>query len=82
MAESTYQQAGEQHINLLRQSHSPQPALTAHQRQQQQAISELVEDSHQLNLGQQQQAALVAVQDLERQRVQTLSQDSAANQRR
>ena len=82
MAESTYQQAGEQHINLLRQSNSPQPVLTAHQRQQQQAISELALDSQQLNLDHQPQAALVAVQDLERQRVQMSSPALAAKQPR
>ena len=69
MAESTYQQAGEQHINLRRQSHNQ--ARLVHQSPPQ---------SHRHSEPQVSQAqagseahlqALVAVQDLERQRLQT-----------
>ncbi len=66
MAESVYQQAGVQHLAYLAQHRSQTPGVHN---------PWAAEASLEAHL--QHQRALVAVQDLERQRVQKLSQDSA-----
>jgi len=67
---SPHQQAGEQHIRLRHQSNHQHPPALVHQHQVQAAL-----EAH---LSQHQRQALVAVQDLERQRLKSL-QDSGAN---
>ena len=73
MAESTYHQAGRQHLAFLQQTQHQPPTHGAHNPWAAEAGLEahLQHRRH--------QAALVAVQDLERQRLQKLSQDSAEN---
>ena len=64
MAESTYHQMSVQHIRSLDQHRSPDPVRLVHQQQAQ------VIHHHQVGAQLQQHlAALVAIQDLERQRV-------------
>lgn len=66
---SPHQQAGEQHIRLRHQSNPPHPPVLAHQ----------VQAALEAHLSQHQRQALAAIQDLEHQRLQMLSQDSGAN---
>ena len=80
MAESTYHQMSVQHIRHLQQSDSPQPVCLVHQ-QQQQSLSPGAQHPQAEDLAVRHQAALVAVQDLERQRLAKLSQDGVASQR-
>jgi hypothetical protein len=61
MAESTYHQMSVQHIKYLEQSNSPVPVALVHQ----QALAQQVQDTEQSR----HQQALVAIQDLERQRL-------------
>ncbi len=70
MAESVYHQAGVQHLAYLAQHRHQSQTHGDHN-------PWAAEASLEAHL--QQQRALVAVQDLERQRVQKLSQDSAEN---
>ena len=70
---SPHQQAAEQHIRLLHQSNPPHPPSEASHLV---ATAEARLEAH-LSLHQQQ--ALAAIQDLEHQRLQMLSQDSAEN---
>ena len=69
MAEQEQQQQdhrpGLQHLAHLQQDSAPYPAQVLHQ--------------HQVGAQPQYQAAVIAVQDLERQRLQKLSQDLAEN---
>ena len=72
MAESNYHRMSEQHINHLRQSDSPQPVDLVHQHQLQipgDPNPWVVQAALEAHLHQRHQAALVAVQDLERQRL-------------
>ena len=71
---SPHQAAGEQHIRHLHQSRPLYPPVLAHQRQYlpQQGLAEAALEAHL-------QQGLVAVQDLERQRLRSL-QDLAGNQ--
>ena len=71
---SPYQAAGEQHIRLRHQS-NPQHPPSVHNHSV--AIAQAALEAH-LSLHQRQ--ALAAIQDLEHQRLQMLSQDSGANQ--
>ncbi len=71
MAESVYQQAGVQHLAFLAQAQRQSPTASAHNPWAAEA---------RLEAHLQHQRALVAVQDLERQRVQKLSQDLAESQ--
>jgi len=66
MAESTYHQMSEQHIRRRAQSNSPEPV----------ALAQQVQDMEQYR----QQQALVAIQDLERQRLGHTMQDQAGAQ--
>ena len=66
MEESQHHQAGEQPIHPRQPSHSPQPASSVHQHPLPQDLPAHL------------QQGLVAVQDLERQRLKSL-QDSAAS---
>lgn len=79
MAERNYHQAGLQHLAHLRQEVSALPAvvLTQHQHQPQVALAEAGLEAHLQHI--QLHQAMLAVQELERQRVQTLSLDSEAN---
>ena len=70
MAESVYHQAGVQHLAYLQQARRQLPTAGGHNPWQAEAS---------LEAHLQHQRALVAVQDLERQRLQKLSQDSAAS---
>lgn len=70
MAEYNYQQAGVQHLAYLAQAQRQYPTHGDH--------NPWAAEAH-LEAHLQHQRALVAVQDLERQRVQKLSQDSAEN---
>ncbi len=69
MAESVYQQAGVQHLAYLAQHRSQIPG-----------VHNPWEAEAHLEAHLQQQRALVAVQHLEQQRLQRLSQDSAESQ--
>ena len=80
MAESTYHQMSVQHIRSLDQHRSPGPVRLVHQ-QQQPLHSPGAQHPQAEDLAVRHQAALVAVQDLERQRLAKLSQDGVASQR-
>jgi hypothetical protein len=67
MAEHKYHQATLQHLAHLRQDLVPRLGASVLQQQHQVALAEAGLEAH---LQRQQQAALVAVQDLERQRLQ------------
>lgn len=80
---SPHQQAGEQHIRLRHQSNQAHPPVLEHQRQSP-TVSDhspwVPEAALEAHLHQRQ--ALVAIQDLEHQRLQMWSQDSGENQHR
>lgn len=80
MAESTYHQMSVQHIRSLDQHRSPDPVRLVHQ-QQQQSLNPGDQHPWAEDLEVRHQQALVAVQDLERQRLAKLSQDGVASQR-
>ena len=80
MAESTYHQMSVQHIRSLDQHRSPGPVRLVHQ-QPQQSLNPGAQHPQAEHLEAKHQQALVAVQDLERQRLAKLSQDGAASQR-
>ena len=69
MAEQQYHQATLQHLAHLRQASVQHQGASVLQHQPQVALAEAGLEAH---LQRQQQAALVAVQDLERQRLQGL----------
>ena len=89
MAEYKHQvqdlRAGLQHLANLNQEASATPAALVHQHQAALAVGLVhqhqaqVLHQHQVGAQPQYQAAVIAVQDLERQRLQKLSQDSAEN---
>ena len=80
MAESTYHQMSVQHIRSLDQHRSPHPVRLVHQ-QQQPLHSPGVQHPQAEDSAVKHREALVAVQDLERQRLAKLSQDGVASQR-
>jgi hypothetical protein len=72
----------EQHIHRLHQSNPQHPPALEHQRQSptaQEANPWAEEARLEAHLSQHQRQALAAIQDLEHQRLQMLSQDSGAN---
>ena len=82
---SPHQQAGEQHIRLLHQSNSQEhPPVLEHQWPQQspRPLEHQAEAALEAHLSLHQRQALGAIQDLEHQRLQMLSQDSGENQHR
>jgi hypothetical protein len=80
MAESTYHQAGEQHIRLRQQLEGLHPPRVEHQSPTPGDRNPwAAEAGLEAYLSQHQQQALVAIQDLEHQRVQMWSQDSGEN---
>ena len=82
MAESTYHQASEQHIRLRQQLEGLHPPRVEHQSPTPSDPSHSVATAEarlEAYLSQHQQQALVAIQDLEHQRVQMWSQDSGEN---
>lgn len=72
MAESNFQQMSEQHIKRQEQCNSPEPVALVHQ----QALAPQVLGTEQSR----HQQALVAIQDLERQRLGHTMQDQAGAQ--
>lgn len=78
---SPYHQMQEQHINRLRQSNQAHPVTLEHQLlpQSPRPLEHQAEAALEAHLSQHQRQALAAIQDLEHQRVQMLSQDSVAN---
>ena len=80
---SPYHQMQGQHINRLRQSNNQEhPPALEHQLPQQlrRPLEHQAEAALEAHLSQHQRQALGAIQDLEHQRLQMLSQDSGANQ--
>jgi len=79
---SPYHQMQEQHIRRLHQSNSQErPVTLEHQSppQSPRPLEHQAEAALEAHLSQHQQQALAAIQDLEHQRLQMLSQDSGAN---